>query len=97
MPTKAQITLPDLEQYLARAADLLRGSIDQADFKAYIFPLMFFKRIGDVYIEEFQQALDASARRLLTPCLQWPNEGSNLLANLRSLPAVGGVRSIDVT
>ncbi|MFS8067629.1 MAG: type I restriction-modification system subunit M N-terminal domain-containing protein, partial [Byssovorax sp.] len=40
----ARITLPELEQYLAKAADLLRGSIDQADFKAYIFPLMFFKR-----------------------------------------------------
>ena len=55
------LTLPELEQYLARAADLLRGSIDQADFKAYIFPLMFFKRISDVYIEEFEQALDESA------------------------------------
>lgn len=42
------LTLPELEQYLARA-DLLRGSIDQADFKAYIFPLIFFKRISDVY------------------------------------------------
>jgi type I restriction enzyme M protein len=55
-----QITLPGLEQYLARAADLLRGSIDQADFKAYIFPLMFFKRITDVYVEEFEQALEES-------------------------------------
>jgi type I restriction system adenine methylase HsdM len=54
------ITLSELEQYLARAADLLRGSIDQADFKAYIFPLMFFKRISDVYMEEFAQALDES-------------------------------------
>lgn len=54
------LTLPELEQYLARAADLLRGSIDQADFKAYIFPLMFFKRISDVYAEEFEQALDES-------------------------------------
>lgn len=54
------ITLPELEQYLARAADLLRGSIDQADFKAYIFPLMFFKRISDVYAEEFEQALEES-------------------------------------
>ena len=52
--------LPELEQYLARAADLLRGSIDQADFKAYIFPLMFFKRISDVYLEEFEAALDES-------------------------------------
>jgi len=56
----SRITLPELEQYLAKAADLLRGSIDQADFKAYIFPLMFFKRISDVYAEEFEQALEES-------------------------------------
>ncbi|MGV9636472.1 N-6 DNA methylase [Nocardia rhamnosiphila] len=55
-----RITLPELEQYLAKAADLLRGSIDQADFKAYIFPLMFFKRISDVYMEEYEQALAES-------------------------------------
>lgn len=54
------LSLAELEQYLARAADLLRGSIDQADFKAYIFPLMFFKRISDVYLEEFEAALDES-------------------------------------
>lgn len=54
------ISLPELEQYLGRAADLLRGSIDQADFKAYIFPLMFFKRISDVYAEEFEEALEES-------------------------------------
>lgn len=54
------LTLAELEQYLAAAADLLRGSIDQADFKAYIFPLMFFKRISDVYLEEYAQALDES-------------------------------------
>lgn len=58
--TNGRITLPELVQYLAKAADLLRGSIDQADFKAYIFPLMFFKRISDVYREEFEQALEES-------------------------------------
>lgn len=58
--TAARITLSELEQYLAKAADILRGSIDQADFKAYIFPLMFFKRISDVYLEEFEQALEES-------------------------------------
>ena len=51
------IDLAELEQYLAKAADLLRGAIDQADFKAYIFPLMFFKRISDVYLEEYALAL----------------------------------------
>jgi len=58
--TAARITLAELEQYLAKAANILRGSVDQADFKAYIFPLMFFKRISDVYLEELEQALEES-------------------------------------
>ena len=51
-----RLSLAEIEQYLAKAADLLRGNIDQADFKAYIFPLMFFKRISDMYLEEFEAA-----------------------------------------
>lgn len=51
------LTLSALENHLAAASDLLRGSIDQADFKAYIFPLLFFKRISDVYLEEYGHAL----------------------------------------
>lgn len=58
--TGRTLSLSDLENYLAAAADLLRGSIDQADFKAYIFPLMFFKRINDVYLEEYAHALEES-------------------------------------
>ncbi|WP_347976175.1 class I SAM-dependent DNA methyltransferase [Microbacterium sp. ProA8] len=54
------MTLSELEQHLGKAADLLRGSIDQADFKQFIFPLMFFKRISDVYLEEYARALDES-------------------------------------
>ncbi len=53
----AEMTLSELQSYLAKAADLLRGGIDQADFKAFIFPLMFFKRISDVYLEEYAEAL----------------------------------------
>ena len=53
----SKMTLSELQSYLAKAADLLRGGIDQADFKAFIFPLMFFKRISDVYLEEYAQAL----------------------------------------
>ena len=58
--TNKQLTLSELEQYLAAAADLLRGGIDQADFKAYIFPLMFFKRLNDVHLEEYALALAQS-------------------------------------
>ena len=56
-PGDPTLSLTELESYLARAADLLRGSIDQADFKGYIFPLLFFKRISDVYMEEYGHAL----------------------------------------
>jgi type I restriction-modification system DNA methylase subunit len=58
--TSGPITLPELEQHLAKAADLLRGAIDQADFKAYVFPLMFFQRISDTYLEEYGLALAES-------------------------------------
>ncbi len=54
---KKKITLSQLEQYLSKAAWLLKGPVDASDFKAYIFPLLFFKRISDVYDEEYQQAL----------------------------------------
>lgn len=54
------MTQPELEKYLWGAARKLRGSIDAGDYKQYIFPLLFFKRICDVYEEEFQQALAES-------------------------------------
>jgi type I restriction enzyme M protein len=38
----------------------LRGTIDAGDYKQYIFPLLFFKRICDVYDEEFESALAES-------------------------------------
>lgn len=42
------MTKKDLEDYLWGAANILGGVIDAADFKQYIFPLLFFKRISDV-------------------------------------------------
>lgn len=43
------LTLSQLEQYLSKAAWILKGPIGASDFKAYIFPMLFFKRISDVY------------------------------------------------
>lgn len=51
------IKLSDLEKYLWGAATLLRGVIDAGDYKQYIFPLLFFKRICDVYDEEQATAI----------------------------------------
>lgn len=58
--TKNKITLSQLEQYLSKAAWILKGPVDASDFKVYIFPLLFFKRLSDVYDEEYHLALDES-------------------------------------
>lgn len=50
----------ELEHHLWEAANILRGPVDAADFKTYIFPLLFYKRICDVYDEEYQHALTDS-------------------------------------
>ena len=55
-----KLTLSKLEQYLSKAAWILKGPVDASDFKVYIFPLLFFKRLSDVYDEEYQQALEES-------------------------------------
>ena len=55
-----KLTLSQLEQYLSKAAWILKGPVDASDFKIYIFPLLFFKRISDVYDFEYQQALEES-------------------------------------
>lgn len=49
-----------LESMLWEAANILRGPVDASDFKAYVFPLLFLKRISDVYDEERAQALEES-------------------------------------
>ena len=50
----AKITIEDLKSFLWSAAEDLRGQIDAAGYKEYIFPLLFFKRISDVYDEQYE-------------------------------------------
>jgi type I restriction enzyme M protein len=53
-----QTTLSTLESHLWQAANILRGSpVDRTDWKSYILPLMFFKRICDVWDEEYEEAV----------------------------------------
>lgn len=47
------ISQKDLEAHLWHAAHIITGPIDASDYKTYIFPILFFKRICDVYDEEF--------------------------------------------
>jgi type I restriction enzyme M protein len=55
-----QNQLGSLEAHLWEAANILRGPVDAADFKTYVFPLLFFKRVSDVHDEEYQEALTES-------------------------------------
>lgn len=54
------MTQKELESYLWGAATYLRGYIDAGDYKQYIFPLLFYKRICDVYDEEYEEAIAES-------------------------------------
>lgn len=53
-----RFTQRELENYLWGAAIVLRGLIDAGDYKQYIFPLVFLKRISDVYDEEHAAAME---------------------------------------
>ncbi|MEV7618920.1 class I SAM-dependent DNA methyltransferase [Microbacterium sp. NPDC089321] len=52
------LTQRELEQTLWGAANALRGPVDPGDFKAYVFPVLFYKWISDVYDFHHEQALD---------------------------------------
>lgn len=54
---REKLTLAQLESHLWGAANILRGAIDSSDFKHYIFGLLFFKRLCDVWEEEYEQRL----------------------------------------
>ena len=58
-PHRSDMTLSQqqLEKHLWRAADILRGRIDSGDYKHYIFGLLFYKRLSDVWREEYEERL----------------------------------------
>jgi len=52
-----KLTQQELERHLWGAADILRGTVDAGDYKQYIFGLLFYKRLCDVWDEEFEKLL----------------------------------------
>ena len=52
----SRITQADLEKYLFTCADILRNNVEASSYRDYIFPLLFFKRISDVYDEDIENA-----------------------------------------
>ena len=54
----SRISVEELDSYLWGSAVLLRTNIDAGAYKQYIFPLLFFKRICDVYDEETYKTIE---------------------------------------
>jgi type I restriction enzyme M protein len=58
-----KLTQSELERHLWQAADILRGTVDAGDYKQYIFGLLFYKRLCDVWDEEFEALLKETGDR----------------------------------
>lgn len=58
--TSEETTSKQLFNHLFEACNILRGPINQDEFKSYVTPVLFFKRISDVYDEEYEEALEFS-------------------------------------
>lgn len=54
---KAKIKLSQLEQFLIRIADQLRKSMEESEYKEYIFGLLFLKRLSKVFEEKREELL----------------------------------------
>ena len=52
-----EITSKQLFNHLYQCCSILRGPINQDEYKSYVIPILFFKRISDVYDEEYAEAL----------------------------------------
>ena len=57
------LTRGELESKLWQAADILRGQIDAADYKNYIFSILFLKRLSDRFDEEVESAMKSGVAR----------------------------------
>ncbi|MBE5949445.1 MAG: SAM-dependent DNA methyltransferase [Lachnospiraceae bacterium] len=55
-----ETTSQKLYSHLFEACNILRGPINQDEYKSYVTPLLFFKRLSDVYDEETEIALEES-------------------------------------
>ena len=68
----SKLTLPELERHLWATVDILRGSVNSADYKHYILSLLFYKRLCDVW-EETDKSISEENPLILPARYTWSN------------------------
>ncbi len=82
------LTKGELESKLWQAADILRGQIDAADYKNYIFSILFLKRLSDRFSEEVANAVAAGVPRDVA--ISDPDEHEFFVPDSARWPAIAG-------
>ncbi len=66
--TSDRLDIPAMEQWLWDAACKIRGATDAPKFKDFILPLIFYKRLSDVFDDEYEKCAEKFGGWRLSPC-----------------------------